>query len=103
MAWAEAGKGGASPWDERQGSHSISRPAPGAMGRGGLTFELWEADGGHRAAVVLHFMRKKPLFSHGYAPRGTRSVALSYLVSRGVRCENTISSVNGRSSESCYE
>ena len=76
MAWAEAGKGGASPWDERQGSHSISRPAPGAMGRGGLTFELWEADGGHRAAVVLHFMRKKPLFSHGYAPRGTRSVRI---------------------------
>ena len=78
MAWAEAGKGGASPWDERQGSHSISRPAPGAMGRGGLTFELWEADGGHRAAVVLHFMRKKPLFSHGYAPRGTRSVCEAY-------------------------
>jgi hypothetical protein len=74
VAWAEAGKGGASPWDERQGSRSISRPAPGAMGRGGLTFELWEADGGHRAAVVLHFMRKKPLFSHGYAPGGTRSV-----------------------------
>ena len=86
MAWAEAGKGGASPWDERQGSHSISRPAPGAMGRGGLTFELWEADGGHRAAVVLHFMRKKPLFSHGYAPRGTRSVCVhtQYISNRAV-------------------
>ena len=68
VAWAEAGKYGASPWDGRQGSRNISRPAPGAMRRGGLTFELWEVDDGHGGRCGLHFLRKKPLFPDGLPP-----------------------------------